>query len=474
MNENKHPVRISRRAFLGQAAVLGIGSAVAALLGGCAPTPAPEPPETSDATEAPEATQAPEATDAPEATSADTTAAEQYELLNWHPLSASDGDAWAALVEEFNAAHSDQGVSILQEVVTEGLGTKILTSFAAGTPPDFGYVAGVNVDFVQKGVITELDDLMESAGLNYSDFFEQRLEDSRYQGKLFVLPIDAVSLQMLINSDHAEEAGLDLASPPQTGEEVVDWALQMTQRDGETVTRSGFLLTGSGTLPSYVWGIVAEQIGFERFDEGFTTVNVVNDACRESAQWLLDMFDEHKVSDRDIADRYKAFGTGQSSIFWTGPWTLSGFIEQGINLTSAVMPQIGSQPWTEAWTTGLEMYKQDDADRMLATAKAFTWLSDNALTFAMARGGTARKSIRALPEYQQGGKIPWELRVPFEDGLEFAASGSPKVVGGGQMDYEGGAAQWLDPVWLGEMDIEEGLQNLQDGWQALLDEANAA
>ena len=28
------------------------------------------------------------------------------------------------------------------------------------------------------------------------------------------------------------------------------------------------------------------------------------------------------VSTRDVTDRYKAFGTGQGSVFWTGPWTL--------------------------------------------------------------------------------------------------------------------------------------------------------
>ena len=45
-------------------------------------------------------------------------------------------------------------------------------------------------------------------------------------------------------------------------------------------------------------------------------------------QWVLDLFDKYKVSTRDVTDRYKAFGTGQGSIFWTGPWTLNGYVQQ--------------------------------------------------------------------------------------------------------------------------------------------------
>ena len=55
--------------------------------------------------------------------------------------------------------------------------------------------------------------------------------------------------------------------------------------------------------------------------------------------WVLDLFDKHKVETRDVTDRYKAFGTGQGSIFWTGPWTLNGYVQQKLNFATYPVPE---------------------------------------------------------------------------------------------------------------------------------------
>jgi ABC-type glycerol-3-phosphate transport system substrate-binding protein len=440
---------MSRRRFLRSAAGFGAGVAALGTLNACvAPAPASAP-----AGEAP--------------------VAERVELIHWHGLTASDGDIWNLLIGQFNEAHADSGVSILAEVVPgDELGTKVLGSFAAGTPPDFGWADGVNATYVVQGVIIELEELMTTTGLDLNDFYPNMIEDVRYQGKLYQIPMDTASIQMLINTAHAQEAGLDIAAPPQTGDELLRWAEAMTVREGDSVTRSGFLLTGSGTLPSYVWGTVAEQIGFQRFNEDYTQVNVVNDACREAAQWVLDLFDEYQVSNRDIADRYAAFGTGQGSIFWTGPWTLSGYMQQeGLEFTTTLMPVVGANPWTEGWISGLEIYQRDDAQRIQVTAEAITWLSDNSLVWCVeGRGPTPRKSIREMPEYTQGKTVPWELKQPFDEGLAFTFSAVPPVVGTRQFDYYGGAEKQLDAIWNKSATIDEGLQALQDEWQAILDQ----
>jgi len=166
-------------------------------------------------------------------------AAATYELVHWYGLSASDGDIWNALVKQFNDAHAAEGVSILAELVAKQLGTKTLGAFAAGDPPDFGWAdAGAQVSYVKQGVILEVTDLMTGVGLNFDDFFANALETCKYQGKLYQVPMDSMSIQMLVNTGHAKEAGLDPAKLPATGEELVEWAKAMTQREGDTVTRS--------------------------------------------------------------------------------------------------------------------------------------------------------------------------------------------------------------------------------------------
>ncbi|MDE0211224.1 MAG: twin-arginine translocation signal domain-containing protein, partial [Boseongicola sp.] len=39
------------------------------------------------------------------------------ELVHWSPLAASDGEVWAQMIQNFNDAHADKGVSIKMEVV---------------------------------------------------------------------------------------------------------------------------------------------------------------------------------------------------------------------------------------------------------------------------------------------------------------------------------------------------------------------
>ena len=51
---------------------------------------------------------------------------------------------------------------------------------------------------------------------------------------------------------YAKEVGLDLkASPPDSQDALIDWAEKLTQRDASgNITRSGFLITGSGLQPT--------------------------------------------------------------------------------------------------------------------------------------------------------------------------------------------------------------------------------
>ncbi len=63
------------------------------------------------------------------------------------------------------------------------------------------------------------------------------------------------------------------------------------------------------------------------------------DAGIEAMHWVLDLFDKLKVSTRDVTDRYKAFGTGEGSIFWTGPWTLNGYVQSGPAVPHLPVPE---------------------------------------------------------------------------------------------------------------------------------------
>ncbi len=118
------------------------------------------------------------------------------------------------MIAAFNDAHKDKGVQIRMELVPEEqYVTKVLAAAATGKAPDFGWgTAGKAAGMARDEVTVPLDDLAKQVGLDLADFSAASLEAARYpkyDNKLFMVPMDLMSLQPEINLDIAKEAGLD-------------------------------------------------------------------------------------------------------------------------------------------------------------------------------------------------------------------------------------------------------------------------
>jgi len=403
--------------------------------------------------------------------------ADAIELNHWSWLSASDGEVWQQVINNFNDAHKDKGVQIkLTLVPDDQYNTKVLASAATGQAPDFGWgTAGQRAQWAKDGVIVPLDDLAKQVGLDLTDFTDFSLKSSRYvkyDNKLFMIPMDLMSLQPEVNLDHVKEAGLDPEKFPTDGDTLIEWAKAMTKRDGDKVTRSGIMMTGSGVQPTVTWGIVSQQMGFRRASDDLKTACVNPDAGKKAMQWVLDLFDKHKVSTRDVTDRYKAFGTGQGSIFWTGPWTLNGYVNQHLNFRTYLFPKIGEEQVTYFEMGGLEAYVQKETSRYEATMEAIKWISDNGFLWTTkGRGASPRLSTLARPDYKTAGH-PWSVRGAFVDGMSFAKAGEIPVLAGPDFTIYSGddiLAKTLAAVWAGQKTIDQAMSEIHEKWQADLD-----
>jgi len=405
-------------------------------------------------------------------------AANPVEIIHWSPLTASDGEVWAKMVQNFNDAHKDKGVQIKMDVIPwDEYPTKVLAAAATGNAPHFGWGdAGARAQFAKDGVIVPLDDLAKSAGLDLADFSEFSLNNSKYSkyaDGLMMVPMDMMCLQPEVNVDHVKEAGLNPDNFPKDGDTLIEWAKAMTKMEGDKVARSGIMMTGSGVQPTVTWGIVAEQMGFRRVSDDLKTAALNPDAGKAAMQWVLDLFDKHKVSTREVTDRYKAFGSGQGSIFWTGPWTLAGYVEQKLPFRTFDFPKVGKDLITYFEMGGLEVYVQPDESKYGPAMDAVKWLSDNSFLWCtVGRGVTPRNSILNHPEYKTTG-YSWDIRGPFVDGMSYATAAPIGILAGPDFQiYSGGnfLAKTLELVWAGQSTIDEAMTKLQEGWQQMLDQ----
>ncbi len=399
-------------------------------------------------------------------------------LQLWHHLTASDGEVFNALLDKFNSTHTNIQIEY-RTMPDEELPTKIAAAIATGEPPDIGFRMMSDITrWYNDGAIVPLDDLMKAARLNLKDFIPDYLTTSTYQGKLLMLPMDVSPHAMLINVKHAKEAGLDITKPPTDSASLLKWAKAMTKTSGNQVTRSGLLLTGSGVAPNVLFGIVAQEFGAKRISDDLKTVTFLdNDAPKRAAQWVLDAFDKWRVSSRDVSDRYKSFGQGVGSIFFTGPWTLNGYINtNGLEFMTVKNPIVGGKFTTLVDLAGLCIFKQDDEKRTKAAAEAVKWLSDNSMFWVTkGRGVPLRQSILDNAEYKSTG-IPWKYRQAFSNSIKGGFSDEiPFPIGGEFAYYASGdmpVAKAMDPVWAGTRSIDDGLAELAKDWQRILDREN--
>ncbi len=395
------------------------------------------------------------------------------ELVHWSWYSASDNTDWSKLIDNFNEAHKGKGVQIRHEFVPDDTyGTKLLAAAATGNAPDFGTAQnGRTAQWAKQGVTVAMEGPLKQAGLDLSDFDRRSLQVCTYYGSLHMLPMDVSTMAVLLNVPYARAAGLDVSKPPQTAADLIEWAQKMTVRQGDTITRSGWMMTGSGALPLVIWNVVAYQMGFRRASPDLKKAGLNPTAGVLAAQWVLDMFDKYKVSTRSIADsdRYRAFGAGAAAMFFTGPWAIRGYADAKLNFISFPIPKIGDNRSSYYEVDGVEMYVQKDKGRYAATAEALKWLSDNSLPWVTTgRVDTPRKSIRASAAFKDGG-WPAAYKSGFLEGMaEAQITDIPKAAAPDFEIYGSSIlpAKTMDLVWSKQMSPSAAISSLTQKWQA--------
>lgn len=119
---------------------------------------------------------------------------------------------------------------------------KTIRALVAGVPPDIFTLADAAFlgPFARSGALRPLDDLFRQSELREESFIPASLRLCRYQGRLYGLPYLIDDCALLWDKRAFAQAGLDPERPPHTLEELADYALRLTTRDGEGhITRLG-------------------------------------------------------------------------------------------------------------------------------------------------------------------------------------------------------------------------------------------
>ena len=249
------------------------------------------------------------------------------------------GDNPQQIQELFDKYTAETGTKV--EVTAPVEEDKILPSLTGSEPPDVLVLSGGDLvkSYAKENLVMELSDIIQTGGIDLTDFFDAPLEQCKQDDQILCLPWGTDMYALFWNKDMFEAAGLDPEVPPKTMEQLVEFADKMTLRDA-----SGNL-TQVGFLPDQGWGhddLYTRMFGGFWYSDDGQHVTVNSQPVVDSLLWQQQFYTKYNADEvlalsSGWGDAYMSadypFYTGQMAMYVDGEWMT------GPNFISAFKPE---------------------------------------------------------------------------------------------------------------------------------------
>ena len=282
------------------------------------------------------------------------------------------------------------------DVVVEQLGwgdywPTLQTNMIAGGAPDvFTNWIGQTPEFVDRGLIVDIQPLVERDNVPTDIYIGSTADLWVHEGSRYGLPKDWDTVAIVYNADMLEAAGIDPAVMdtwtwnPEDGGEFEQVVAQLTldangnnglspDFDPANVVQYGFIQNaGTDAYGKTAWGPFAVSNGFFHQDEPWSSEYNYNDpALAEALGWLRSLWLEKgyapPYSDVLTQEGTPLFLAGEGAMIIQGSWMVNSFVGSDINFGFGRLPagpeglprtatnSLGDSIWTgtpnpdEAW-----------------------------------------------------------------------------------------------------------------------------
>lgn len=289
-------------------------------------------------------------------------AQDPIELTFWNYWDGKNGEVIQALVDRYNTEHPD----VVIENVFVGWGEllpKLQLAVTGGDTPDLAAADMVWMPYLaNSGALVPLDSFAEASGTDLEDFYPALLAVNTYDDQLYGLPVSTNNLELFINSELFEAAGLDPAAPPTTWAEFQDAAVQCADPEQGIVGMELYTQPGEGLtwqFQVYLW-----QAGGEFLTEDLTAAAFNSEAGLEALNFWLDLIESGGYT----LSEWGLFGQGQACMVMDGSWMVGIWAESApFEWTTALMPiPEDGEPATNMGGEHIFIMAQDEAKQQAA------------------------------------------------------------------------------------------------------------
>ena len=253
----------------------------------------------------------------------------------WSGFTSTDGDIMADIFNKFNE-ENEWGITIEMDIMSwDTIDEKLPAAIAAGEAPDFVTCPPSRYkNYGQAGVFRDLSEFWElypDVAANIPDNIKNLFT---WNGTRIGVPIQVQSYYYYWDKDLFAAAGLDPESPPQTFEEVVEYAKLLTD---PSQNQYGFILPTNNMVPGTMT-LLAYGGDFTNEDESQATFN--NENAFRAFSALNDIW-QSGCTPQDVDDN--TYISGQCGQFINSSWVINGLRENGINFGITTVPAAEGQ-----------------------------------------------------------------------------------------------------------------------------------
>lgn len=326
-------------------------------------------------------------------------------LTFWTPLSGGDGDFMKELVSQFNAAHDDIEVEILN-LKAEEYYTKLRTSVTAGQAPDVavGHTSKL-ADLNSTNLLESINDAASVAGVQWDTFSENIINSTIIDGQHLAIPLDTHALIMYVNKKIVSEAGLlgsDGKPVIEPGPEGFKAFLQQVKQNGPSGTFP-LSATSNGDSPLRVWWTLYSQQGGQLLSEDGSKAEFNNEKSLKALTYIEELINE-ELWPRNIKNGGEIFTANTAAIHLNGVW-MTGALEKNENLDFVALPIPKifetEATWGDSHVFIVPKQKQANDEKKIASVTFANWIADNAAAWGQAGHVPSKPAIVESSEFKE-------------------------------------------------------------------------
>ena len=277
--------------------------------------------------------------------------------------------------------------------------TKLQTALPTGTGPDVFWMNISAPDYIEPGLLLDITDRIEEAGIDMSKFPEAVTGMYEVEGRIYGIPKDYDGTAVYYNKAIFDEMGGEYPKADWTWEDMLATAQALTNE-----THYGIVANpdGNSGYQNYVF-----QNGGNLMDENkMPTVN--SEPVVEAIQFLHDLMYKYKVSPtgaEQLEFGYSdMFISGQTAMITDGSWNVNKYYEaMGDDFQIAELPQNVQKGAT---THGVAY--------VIAANSSNTDAAWEFVKFAATKEAQEATAKSAIPAYEGAAEV-WKTLYPNQD-----------------------------------------------------------